>query len=284
MSNFFVNLPLRYIAREQAYLDFFIKHRLNPELGLDAWSMDRLDLAWHQYVAEKIQLAGLKTAIHLPFLDLMPGSIDQYILQATRERLNKALEIARVYAPCHLIGHLAYDPALEEDFYSFWLENSVKTWQQLLEKAKDICPIFLENVREQEPAIITDLLSELNGQVGFCFDPGHWFSFGRGKENNNLSHWLQMLAPYIRHLHLHDNHGHLDEHLGMGQGTIPFLELFAGLELLDLKPGFTLEPHSAEDLAHSLNFIHSHRSWFSLLGVKETKNSTLKVDLRAHFL
>jgi sugar phosphate isomerase/epimerase len=269
MSIFFVNLPLRYIAREKAYLDFFIKHGLNPELGLDAWSMDCLDFAWHEKTARTIHQAGLKTSIHLPFLDLSPGSIDQYILQATRKRLNKALEIARIYAPCHLIGHPAYDPSLDDDFYSSWLDNSIKTWQQLLDKTGDICPLFLENVREQDPDVITDLLSELKGDIGFCFDPGHWFSFGRGKENNNLSHWLQKLAPYIRHLHLHDNHGHLDEHLGMGQGTIPFVELFGSLEFLDLKPGFTLEPHSAEDLSHSLNFMHTHRSWFSLLGIKK---------------
>ncbi|MBT8763323.1 sugar phosphate isomerase/epimerase [Desulfohalobiaceae bacterium Ax17] len=280
MNNFFVNLPLRYIARKKRYLDLFIENRINPELGLEAWSMDKLDLAWHKNVAEKIHRAGLKTAIHLPFLDLMPGSIDQYILQATRKRLDKALEIAKIYEPCHLIGHLAYDSGLDDDFYSFWLENSVQTWQQMAEKTKNTCPIFLENVREQDPTIISDLLSGLNGQVGFCFDLGHWFSFGHGRENNNLGHWLQTLAPYIRHLHLHDNHGHFDEHLGMGQGKIPFVEFFAGLESLELKPGFTLEPHSAEDLAYSLNFMHANRFWFSLLGVKKNSVRDLAFKLK----
>ena len=36
-----------------------------------------------------------------------------------------------------------------------------------------------------------------------------------------MEEWLENLKPYIRHLHLHDNHGGWDEHLALGQGNIP---------------------------------------------------------------
>jgi sugar phosphate isomerase/epimerase len=37
--------------------------------------------------------------------------------------------------------------------------------------------------------------------------------------------WLIPLKERIREIHLHDNHGKLDEHLPIGMGTFPFREL-----------------------------------------------------------
>ncbi len=77
------------------------------------------------------------------------------------------------------------------------------------------------------------------------------------------------MAPYLRHMHLHDNDGVADKHLGLGVGSIPWSELFAGLELLDLAPTFTLEPHTKEDLEHSWKFIKKTSIMFSRLGIKK---------------
>lgn len=271
LLNFFVNLPVRYIYNQKNYLKYFLQKRVQPELGLDFLSLDEFPPKWHKEVAHTFLKEELKVAVHLPFLDIKPGSMDPFILEASRNRLKKAIEIAHYYEPVHAIAHIGYFPVDYDDFYKEWLENSFFTWEEILNKVDRAFPLFLENVFEQEPEPIKDFFENFQREgIGFCLDIGHWFSFGRGNKQQNLGSWLQLLAPYLKHLHLHDNDGSEDKHLGLGEGDIPLSELMAGLELLDLKPSFTLEPHTQEDFFASLDFIANHKRWFSYLGVKET--------------
>ena len=258
----FVNLPLRYIYKDKKYLDYFIKHRLQPELGLDVIAIERFDRAWHATTAAALQKAGLACAVHFPFFDLQPGSIDRGILQATRHRLLSACAIAKIYSPCHLIAHAGFTDVYNE-FYEEWLERSKETWQQLQDQWPGHPPIYLENVYEESSRPIADVLERINNPCfGSCFDTGHWNSFSQGAQLNNLQEWISGLAKYLRHLHLHDNDGSFDQHRGLGRGSIPWEALFTTLRQLDLRPSVTLEPHSQESLEQSLTFIEHNRQWF----------------------
>jgi sugar phosphate isomerase/epimerase len=268
MGCFYVNLPIRYLAENTFYLDFFLRHNISPELGLDAIALDELDTAWHQKLAQKLQDAGQSCSIHLPFHDLQPGSLDDLILEATRERLQRAMHIAKIYKPRYLVGHAYFIP-LYADMFSKWLSRAITTWEMAMEIWPEHAPLYLENVREIDPRPLADLMGELNSKkVKFCLDIGHWASYGNGSQYQNLSQWIQTLGPYLSHLHLHDNDGIADLHLGLGQGCISWLELFGGLEFLELSPSFTLEPHCQEDLEHSLSFMKKHMNWFARLGVR----------------
>jgi sugar phosphate isomerase/epimerase len=267
MNSYFVNLPVRYIAEDHSYLEFFLNHRLSPELGLDPIALDQFDLDWHARLADSLRENGMQCSIHLPFHDLQPGSIDDLILEATRTRLKKSMQVAKVYEPKFLVAHAYFIP-LYSDLFSKWFNRAWWTWRQVLDEWPEHPPLYLENVREKDPRPLGDILSELaRFNVKFCFDVGHWSSYGSGGQYQNLSFWIQTMAPFLEHLHLHDNDGIADQHLGLGQGAIPWAELFAGIELLELSPGVTLEPHSEEDLNYSLAFMRQHSLWFSRLGV-----------------
>ncbi|RQD59368.1 MAG: sugar phosphate isomerase/epimerase [Desulfonatronovibrio sp. MSAO_Bac4] len=275
MTSFFVNLPLKFTVSHPEYQSFFLQNKICPELGLDCLSMDDLPSKWHTEKAKAFLDKKLKVSVHMPFLDLNPGSLDKYVREASEKRLVQAVNLAQKYYPSHIIIHSGYHPGPYDDDYSRWLNNSASTLKNVLKLSKGI-PVYLENVYEQDPTFIKDLINELDGKAGFCFDLGHWFSFGQGEKNKDLGYWLQTLAPYLKHLHLHDNFGDIDEHLGMGAGKIPFVELFAGLEFLSISPTFTLEPHSPEDLEQSLEFIRKHQYWFSLLGLRKKDFDFLK--------
>ena len=263
MIHFFVNLPLRYIHADKKYIDYFIEHRLQPELGLDVIALETLDLAWHRAIAGVLRDAGLACAIHLPFFDLQPGSIDDGILDATRRRLAGACAIARIYQPRHLVAHAGFTDIYEE-FYSQWLERCCATWHAFMRDWPDHPPVFLENVYEENPQPLGDLLDRIAAdRMGVCFDTGHWHSFSQGAHLKNLRQWLTGLALHLRHLHLHDNDGGFDQHRGLGQGLIPWEEFFTTLLELRLRPSITLEPHSQAAIEHSLSFISEHQDWFN---------------------
>ncbi len=269
MKRCFVNLPLRYIANNRMYIDYFIRKRINPELGIDAYAIDVLDEDWHKNLADRLKKENMECSIHLPFLDLQPGSMDDLILEATRNRLKRAMEIAKIYCPRFLVAHANFIPFYSE-FFSKWLNRSIETWKQVLEVWPEHPPLYLENVREFDPRPLVDLLSELSSlnNVKFCFDIGHWASYGGGSRYKNLAYWIQNLSQHLAHLHLHDNDGITDQHLGLGLGCIPWEELFSSLELSNLSPTFTLEPHTKEDMDHCWWFIKKHFQWFSKLGIR----------------
>ncbi len=270
MGRYFVNLPCRYIAEDRFYLQYYCQQKINPELGLDAISLDSLAPDWHKWLANSLHKEGLLCSIHLPFHDLQPGSIDDFILQGTRDRLKKAVRVASIYEPRFLVAHANFTP-LYSELYSRWLKRSVRTWREVLQEWPEHPPLYLENVREYDPRPLDDLLGELREEgVRFCFDVGHWASYSGGFQYDNLCLWIQTMGQHLSHLHLHDNDGVADQHLGLGQGKIPWPELFSGLELLDLRPGLTLEPHTKEDLTACWRFMKEHPSWFSRLRVRKS--------------
>lgn len=254
----FTNLPVRYVADEPQYLELFLSHGQCPELGLDAMALDRFDPAWHSGTARIFHQAGLTCAVHLPFFDLHPGSLDKLARQAFRDRLAQAVDVAGVYAPRHLVAHFDYNPVTYAHFKSQWLEHAVAGWDWLLGRIGDT-PLYLENVFEQEPEIPVSVLTALDGRVGACLDLGHWHCFAAGAVRKNLGTWLQALKPFLMHLHLHDNDGSSDQHLGLGLGCIPWNELWAYLDTTSTPVGATLEPHTAADFAVTRAYLDKHR-------------------------
>ncbi len=266
MQPFFVNLPLSYIARDPWYLDEFIKRRLAPELGLDAAIMARADEAWHRATAKALDRADIPCAMHLPFFDLQPGSLDDFILEATRRRLESVKKIVAIYQPRHMIAHAGHSH-LYKELYAEWLERAIATWTGFMQNWPGHPALYLENVYEKDPQPLKDLCSGLAGRnAGLCFDTGHWHSFSSGCEANDLPAWIAALRPFIRHMHLHDNDGTSDGHLGLGLGRIPWEVLFPELAKNSIHPGITLEPHTPEDLEQSLDFIGEHPEWFGASG------------------
>lgn len=261
-----VNLPAAYAEKSGEYVELFLNQRIHPEIGLDAGSVDRLPPHFHEGLARTFLDAGLRPSVHLPFQDLLPGARDPLIRDATSRRLKAAVETAKIYDPVHLIGHAVYWHPFYLNNFDQWLNNSLITWREILAHWPDHPPLYLENVFETDPEPMARLMRELDApDVGICLDVGHWMSFAGGAEKKNLRHWMESLAPWMGHLHLHDNDGTSDHHAGMGQGDFPWPEFFSMLKELGLRPGFTLEPHTMESFNDSKAFIETNPDWFKQL-------------------
>ena len=143
-----------------------------------------------------------------------------------------------------------------------WVEKSVETWSALARGFRKTGTIlFLENVYERSPDDLLDLFKALRQEeVGFCLDTGHQAAFSAAP----LDRWVQVLGPYLRQLHLHDNRGEEDEHLALGQGSIDFKSLFGILKTtIRIPPVLTLEPHKENDLWPSIEYLERNWPWAS---------------------
>src|SRR5208283_1544382 len=63
-----VNIPFPYLLR--GYLERFLELGLNPEIGLDAYSLSRYPPRVFRQAARAFQAASRRITLHAPFQDL----------------------------------------------------------------------------------------------------------------------------------------------------------------------------------------------------------------------
>jgi sugar phosphate isomerase/epimerase len=253
-----VNIPFTML--HESYLERFVEQELNPEIGIDAVSLDRYGESDFKSVAKKLHDRGLTITLHGPFMDLSPGSPDPDVRALTRHRFEQMLQLVPLFKPKTVVFHTGYDAKRYWHMRDTWIEKSVEIWSWLGERIRDKgALLMLENVYEHGPDDIRVLLEKLHRQgVGFCLDPGHQAVFGRVP----LETWLESLGPFLRQLHLHDNAAEQDDHQALGEGTIDFRRLFKKLVIIRKEPPvITLEPHREQALWPSLEYLAKIWPW-----------------------
>ncbi|MBM4275358.1 MAG: sugar phosphate isomerase/epimerase [Deltaproteobacteria bacterium] len=252
-----VNIPFGFLVEE--YLDRFLSGGLNPEIGLDAVSLERYPRSLFQKVARSFQKAARRITLHAPFQDLLPGALDEFIRNASRRRLHQAFQLLSVFRPESIVCHPGYEARHYQHDRKEWLRCSAATWKEFTRIAADQgVRVMLENVYETDPLLFLDLLEQVNApNLGVCLDVGHLSAFGGG----NFPLWLETLGPVIGQLHLHDNHGDDDTHLALGAGEIPLAEVLNYLAKLGPPPLITLEPHQEGSLQPSLEHLAQIWPW-----------------------
>ncbi|WP_092162696.1 sugar phosphate isomerase/epimerase family protein [Maridesulfovibrio ferrireducens] len=255
-ENCYVNLPLIYIYNQPEYLDLFIEKSIQPELGLDCFGNECLSKDWLQSIGDRLANAGLKCTVHLPFLDLKPASLNSAIRQASIDTLCGAFELAKIFSPERMVMHPSFTSWLEEPLFEISYKNCLEGIRLLSDSWPDHPVLCLENTYEYDPGPLLRIVEDLDrDNVGICFDAGHWHAFSKGSEKNDFDFWFDSFAPYLRHLHLHDNNGVKDEHLALGHGTMNWEHIISRVKELDPLPSMTLEPHNRDDFELSLKYF-----------------------------
>ena len=253
-----VNIPFKMLW--DSYIEFFIKNRLNPEIGLDAVSLKQFSLDDFKNIAQQLHRHNLSITLHAPFIDLSPGSLDPIVLNLTRYRFKQVLQLVPLFKPITVICHAGYDWKRYGYCQEEWVEKSLQTWSWLGSRvAEEGSQLMLENVYEHSPEDIRILFENLEKKnVRFCLDTGHQSAFSR----STLRTWLDSLGQYLGQIHLHDNNGEDDDHLAMGKGRINFEAFFTALKSIKPDPPvITLEPHEDGDLWPSVEFLEKIWPW-----------------------
>jgi len=248
-----VHVPYQQL---EASIPFLVENRLQPEIAFKGSDLDRLTPDSIPRLGRQLADSGLGCTLHAPFMDLNPGSPEPLVYSATRIRFEQTLDAAEAFGAKLVVFHPGYDPWRYAGQDSLWLEHNLRFWPPLLERAARFgCMIALENIFERKTETLAALLNQLDSpQLGHCFDVGHWNLFSELP----LSDWFSTLGPHLVHLHLHDNHGELDDHLPIGEGGIDFSSLFSQLATFPRMPSMTLEAHTRSDLLRSLKALRPY--------------------------
>ena len=138
------------------------------------------------------------------------------------------------------------------------LDNYVKSMRELVRYAsgKGVV-IVLENLPTPDTVTLkeyTDIMNRVPGlkahiDIGHCFMEG-----GMGM----ISRYLRTFQDRLEHVHVSDNMGDEDEHLGIFQGAIDYIRVMRLLKKVGYDKGVTLEVHStSKDLKDSLRILRA---------------------------
>ncbi|MFC1513136.1 sugar phosphate isomerase/epimerase family protein, partial [Thermodesulfobacteriota bacterium] len=244
VSRCFVNVPFPRLKTD--LLKVVLDNRIRPEIGLIDNVLYDEPTSEFIRIAKLLKSEGLACTLHAPFQDLIPSARDPEILKASRSKLQKAFALLEIFEPQSIVCHPNFEPTKHGSKEEQWFTQSYDTWQQLLQTAEKCrVPMMLENTYEKSPDQLQRLLQALDSPYArFCFDVGHVMAFAK----NSWQDWLPTMEPWLSQLHLHDNDGTSDAHLGVGEGIFDFQALFTYLHEQKLKPLITLEPHREEGL------------------------------------
>ena len=212
-------------------------------------NLDRFEDTLERVQSMLEQMGHPPVTIHGPFLDLNPAAFDSQIRKVTEQRFAQAFEAARILSADKVIYHSGMVPTVY--FLEGWAEREADFWKEFLQNRSGIT-VCLENVLDREIEPFAEIIERVgHPDLGMCLDLGHAHCYS----NHSAVEWAGVLKPYIHHVHLHDNHGVKDEHLALGEGSVPWKEVL-GI-LADAQPDLTctIECSCEESIRQSLQAL-----------------------------
>lgn len=200
-----------------------------------AYNMDKDFPIWDNKVKAEIRGIGRKI-LHAPFNELFPSAIEPMVVDVARKRYAQAFSLAQGYGINRMVVHSGHVPAI---YYDVWfVARSVEFWKEYLDDKPDGFRIMLENVLDENPEPLAEIAEKVGDiRLGLCLDIGH----ANVSSKRPLNEWINIMSPYLKHIHLHDNQGIRDQHLELGEGSIQLKEAIEKIESLCPDTTYTLE-------------------------------------------
>jgi sugar phosphate isomerase/epimerase len=200
------------------------------DLGLEfaefctPWYLDTDFLKADSIIREKHGFTD-RFVMHGPFSELFPCAIDPKVREIAAERYRQTIRIAQGYGIHKVILHGGYNPRI---YYPVWYtEQSVLFWKDFVREIPEDMVLCLENVFEEEPDMIAQIVREVNDKrIRICLDVGHINAYSKVP----VMQWLESCAEITEHFHIHNNDTTRDSHSPLWEGTISMKELLAQLE------------------------------------------------------
>ena len=184
--------------------------------------------------------------LHAPFAELAPCAIDPLVRDAALCRFRQTIRTAQALGVQRMVVHGGFIPLVY--FPEWFVEQSVLFWKELLADVPADMVLAVENVMEPGPDMLVQIASQVNDpRLGLCLDVGH--------ANTSVSKtppmdWIVPMAPWLRHVHLHNNAGDWDLHDPLGRGNIPMEQMLDTLLTVCPAATYTIEN---QDCAPSLD-------------------------------
>ena len=198
---------------------------------------------------------GLTSSVHGAYLEVNPFSADRDFAALSEKRVHESCAAAVRVNASNIVFHCSCFPYLRGDYLARHAEHAGAFYTALAEQYG--LRVFLENSLDLDPEPLAAIMAHADGRfVNCCLDIGH-ANYSRVP----LQTWFGTLKDRIGYLHLSDNHGLFDEHLPLGDGTVPWETADRLYRDLHENIPVTLETGTLENTERSLWFLRE-RGYF----------------------
>jgi len=243
-----LNKPFNKMTNQLTHLDTKIVELVDD--GLHTLNKRRISI-----LKEIKKSYGIKFTVHAPFADVNISSPSKPLRNFMIKRLKRSMHFAKSLDAKLWVLH----PGIKTGISMFypgedWKQNK-KTIELLDNHAKKLdIQIAIENLPKKYGFIMNTpedfkrfYAESPSNDIGIVLDTGHSNLEGQTES------FLRQLSEKILHIHISDNNGEDDQHLGLGKGNIDW-SLFAKI-LSEIKYRKTIMIETVENVNESLNKI-----------------------------
>jgi sugar phosphate isomerase/epimerase len=200
------------------------------------------------------QSRDLELTLHSPFADINIASPTPVLRRAILKRLGKSISYASqldcqlwIFHPGLKTGVSYFYPGLD------WQINLESIHALLRIARKHGVTIAIENVPEPHPFLMKNVqdfsrfYSEVGEDIGLVMDIAH------ANLNHQIEGFITEFSDKIVHMHVSDNNGLNDTHLGIGYGTIDWANVAKAVKTVEYNNVIMLE--SVEHVEESLQTL-----------------------------
>ena len=209
------------------------KWGLGLELTTFTYAPNLEDPHWLEEARKEMSGIG-NFVLHAPFAELSPCAVDPLVREVAQKRFRQTLTMAQALGISKIVVHSGFIPYIY--FPEWFVAESVRFWRDFLESVPENTVLCLENVMDPSPEMLVQVAEAVNDpRLRLCLDVGH---ANTCIAETKPMDWLDPMAPWLDHLHLHNNDGGNDLHASLDRGTIPMEALLE--QVLTLCPEATL--------------------------------------------
>jgi sugar phosphate isomerase/epimerase len=198
-----------------------------------------VDDGWHTLNKKRVAALNeaaksfdLKFSVHAPFADINVASPSKLMLNTSLKRLLQSLTNARALNAYLWVLHPGSKSGISAFYPGADWEQNFKSIRLLHKAAREFgVTIAMENLPEKygflmrKPEDFQRFYEETGLEdIGIVLDTGH------ANLEGQILPFLQKLPNKIAHVHVSDNHGETDEHLGLGYGAIDWPQFAKALK------------------------------------------------------
>ena len=192
---------------------------------------------------------NIEKHLHAPFWDLCLGSHNNKIAEITRYFFDYAYGVAEELGCSTITVHHGFVPNTSSP--AKWIKRSVAFWDDYFNAHPGEIKICMENQLELNPDTLIGIIDMLqNNRLAVNLDVGH----AHCASDLPVIEWIKLLNTRIKYVHLHQNSGTRDEHLGLRQGNMPMKAVLAALNEYEPDATWALESKTSA-LEESIEFL-----------------------------
>ncbi|CAM5797838.1 MULTISPECIES: sugar phosphate isomerase/epimerase family protein [Brevibacillus] len=206
---------------------------------------------------------GIVWSIHAPIDGCNPAAAGG-LREQTSDAMKRCLEVAAFLDCTHVVMHAG---EVEDRLDGAERERGVERVAQFIEPllphiGSSRTRLLLENVPPYPKVLgwtVSDLIAickqVASPSVGIVYDIGHAHLIRKGYALDGL----REVFPYMQALHLSDNRGIKDDHLAVGEGTVPFAAILSLLKEKGFAGSWVIETTCVADAELSISRLSQQR-------------------------